>query len=226
MTNKDLIKIHLTLKDYVTPDGRKIQSCLTAGLNEARYLTARDTNTGKDDPQNKHGHRNRWTGAMCYMTVLDQIGSCYRPKNKTAITDSCCLSKKANKKLRASAIEKALRYFTDLGEREICALYALRNAFFHDFALVNNNNDRPCLQHVFLVDAHETNPIVILPENNWDGKMSSRNSKNATYVNLQAVGDLVEKIYQNLLELHDKKQLAVELEGGEDELINRYSFSY
>ena len=224
MTDTDAITIHLTLKNKKTADGRTIQSCLTAGLNEARYITARHTDTGIPDPSNQHGHPNRWTGAMCYMTILDQIGSCYRPKQTPVITDSCCPNQ--NGRFKASAIEKALRYFSNLSDGHICALYALRNSFVHDFALMNKNSNRPTLQHHFLVDASATEPLVKLPQNIWDGNIQNLNMANATYVNLQALGDLVEEIYKILTDLHSKKELVLVLDGGEAELLRRYSFIY
>ena len=104
---------------------------------------------------------------------------------------------------------------------EIFVLYALRNAFFHDFSLFNKDN--PKYLHQFIVDNHPTNKVVVLPKNNWDGKLDNINKDNATYVNLQALGDLVEGIYNKLLDLSDSGDLEIELEGKENELATRYS---
>jgi hypothetical protein len=212
---KDLspIQIHLTLKDYATPSGRKLQSCLTAALNEARYLTQRDTSTGLPDPQNEHGFLGRWSGAMCYITILDQIGKCYRPKSKPKIENG-------------SSIIKALTYFTTLTEDEINAIYALRNAFFHDFSLLNINKDKPKFQHVFSVEGHPTNSLITLPKVNWDGQIDTRTSDTATRINLKALGDLVEDVYKKLLVLEKDGELILDLPGGEHELVNRYTFGH
>jgi hypothetical protein len=146
---------------------------------------------------------------MGYITILDQIGKCYRPKNKLQLKES------------KSAIIKALNYFTDLNDKEINALYALRNAFFHDFSLFNKFNSKYLYQ--FIVDNHPTNPVAVLPKNDWDGKLDNICNDNATYVNLQALGDLVENIYKMLLELSNNGDLEIELEGQENELVSKYS---
>jgi len=211
MINLDAIEIHLTLKDHATEDGKKIQSCLTAALNEARYITARDTSTGLPDETNKHGSLGRWAGAMCYITILDQIGSCYRPAAKAKIHNG-------------SSIEKALHYFTNLHADEIVAIYALRNAFLHDFSLLNIYPKKLQLNHSFIVDNHPTNHVVFLPADQWDGQIMTRSLTNQTYVNLRGLGDLVEDVYKELLILHSKNELLIDLAGGENELINRYTY--
>jgi hypothetical protein len=125
-----------------------------------------------------------------------------------------------------SPIMKALFYFTDLCEKEVEAIYALRNAFHHDFSLLNldEQHRRPKYIHHFQVNAHPTNHIIRLPSTQWDGDINNRNNENATYVNLQALGDLVEKIYAELIKLEAKGELILELAGGETELKARYIF--
>jgi hypothetical protein len=196
------IQIHLTLEGYKTSTGQTIESCLTKALREARHITGRNKSTGLPDPENTFGDLGNWSGAMCYMTILDQIGKCYRPKSKTKCT-------------RGSPIVIALTYFSSLSSDEISAIYALRCAFFHDFSLYNKH-DNPKLQHTFAVENHPTNPVVILPKSNWDGKMSSRTSDNNTHVNLRKFGDLVEEIYENLISLETKTELILELPGGDE----------
>lgn len=207
------IQIHLFLEGYETSEGKRIDSCLSAAFHEARHITGRNKLTGALDPENQWGYLGSWSGAMCYMTILDQIGKCYRSISKPQITN-------------CSPIEKALVYFSSLIDTEISAIYALRNAFFHDFSLYNRNNSNPNLQHTFTVDNHPTKPIVRLPKTNWDGQMSSRNPDNNTYVNLKTLGDLVENIYRDLVLLESRSELVLELDGGEEELLNRYTFTY
>jgi len=206
------IQIHLELKGYKTTTGQIIESCLTAAIREARHITGRNKSTGLPDPKNKCGYLGHWSGAMCYITILDQIGKCYRPKSKPKIAER-------------NSIKRALLYFSSLSEDEISAIYALRNAFFHNFSLSNKNEKNPKLQHIFVVDSHPTNKIVKLPALPWDGN-STRTARNTTYINLKTLGDLVEEIYRNLISLEAKNELILELPGGKTELINRYTFTH
>jgi len=207
MDNKDAIKIHLTLNYEKATDTRVYFSTLCGALKDSRKMTGRNILNGMKDNSNKFGHLGSWLGAMGYITILDQIGKCYRPKNVKPIK-------------KTSAIIKTLRYFSDLSLSEINAIYALRNAFFHDFSLVNIDN--PKYIHRFIVDNHSTNPLVILPIEKWDGVYEHRNRNNVTYINLQSLGDLVEDIYKKLLELNSENKLNIELKGGANELLMRY----
>lgn len=202
------IQIHLSLKEHRTQNGLILDSCLTAALREARRITGRNEDTGSPDPSSKFGYLGHWLGAMGYLTILDQIGKCYRPKGTPKITSNM------------SPIKKSLRYFTHLSEGEIDALYALRNAFFHDFSLFNKDKTRNL--HHFLVDNHPRKPVVMLPKEKWDGNLQNQKAENTTYVNLKTLGDLVETIWQNLMRLQSNNELSIELKGGAEELLARY----
>lgn len=212
MESTNAIKNHLYLNSETDTNGRVTESSLVHALRNIRLITDRNQDTGIPDPPD--GYLGNWIGAIGYITILDQIGKCYRPKTKEKITTNI------------SPIQKTLFYFSELENEEIWAIYALRNAFHHDFSLLNL--DKPQMRqkyiHHFHVNAHPTNPIVKLPTKKWDGKINTRNSDNATYVNLQALGDLVENIYTQLLQMENANELSLELEGGEAELEARYIF--
>jgi hypothetical protein len=209
MDKKTAINTHLKLNYQKANDGLIYFSTLCGAIKDSRKMTGRNIDTGAKDGSNKFGHLGSWLGTMGYITILDQIGKCYRPKSKVQLEKS------------KSAIIKALSYYTSLNDLEINALYALRNAFFHDFSIYNKDN--PKYLHQFIVYNHPTNPVVVLPKSNWDGKFKNISNDNATYVNLQALGDLVENIYKKLIELSDLDDLEIELEGKEFELVSRYS---
>lgn len=211
---KDLsaIEIHLTLKNHEDISGAKIQSCLTAALTEARILTGRNQDTGVPDSWFKP-ELGRWSGAMCYSTILDQIGTCYKRKGVKTLSSN------------TPSIKKVLHYFTNLSEDKINALYALRCAFLHDFNLINTSH-KPELQHVFNVFQHPTKTLIELPEVKWDGNLYDlRSLANFTSVNLLAFGNMVEDIYNLLILLNSENILEITLAGGEHELLNRYTFS-
>jgi hypothetical protein len=204
-----VLKAYLTLEGYKTPHGMIMESCLTAALREARIITGRNSKTGLVDPENKCGYKGNWMGAMGYITFLDQIGKSLKPTYCERIE---------NKK---SDIIKALTYFTNLPKEEIEALYALRNAFFHDFSLYNSN---PKNLHFFQVHVSDTGNVVNLPSEKWDGDIDNLKATNQTVINLKTLGDLVEDIYKLLLKLEESNELKIELKGGEKELLRLYTF--
>ena len=212
MIDLTAIEIHLTLESHPTKTGKKIESCLTAAIKEARQISGRNIQTGAID-LSKFPSSTQWTGAMCYLIILDQIGKCYRPKAKSKRTD-------------LSPIERALNYFTTLSEDEIAAIYSLRNAFFHDFSLFNSNSSKPKYQRTFSVLNSLTEKVVTLPKNQWDGDFINHKAGTTTYINLKALADIVEDIYKFLFILNADKQLILDLAGGENELLNRYTFSH
>ncbi len=208
------IKNHLNLNSETDSNGLVTESSLGHALRNIRLITGRNQDTGIALP---HGYLGNWIGAIGYLTILDQIGKCYRPLSKSKITPA-----------NMPSIQKALVYFTNLIEDERIAIYALRNAFHHDFSLLNRDEQKKRAKYIhhFIVDATPTSPLIKIPTTKWDGKIENLNQENHTYVNLQAFGDLVEKIYKTLLELESKNELSLELDGGESELQARYLFCH
>ena len=200
---EEAIKIHLS--KHPPREGIHIFSGFTAALRDARTVTGRDE-LGRKFDHTKHGC---WLGAIGYMALLDQIGTCFKPKQKSYE--------------HGNSIRKALRYFSNLSDDDIDALYALRCGFAHDFSLHNINRRKPSLTHRFRVGVGASTDIVSLPRVRWDGNYESKNQDDFTTINLEAFGDLVESICQRLLALTNNDQLEVVLPGGSDELLRRYS---
>jgi hypothetical protein len=203
----NIIEVHLSLNSLKNEQGIIFESSLVHALRNIRLITGRDEETGI---ASSDGYLSNWLGAIGYFAILDQIGKCYRPKIKDKIITNI------------SSIKKALIYFTPLSNEEINAIYALRNAFMHDFSLLNKDDTKNF--HHFGVYAENTEKTIILPKHKWDGNIISRNQTNLTIINLQAFGDLVENIYKSLLELNSANQLSLDLDGGETELKARYIF--
>ncbi len=180
-------------------------SALVRALGNVRKETGRDHNGNKVAGQN-HGS---WLGAIGYMAILDQIGKCFRPRNRIPLYD-------------LNSIQRALRYFTRLGSLKINAIYALRCAFTHDYSLYNQNRKDPTLQHRFTVTQGTEPPLVKLPKVPWDGDILNRKDSNQTVINLEKFGDLVEEICKRLISLHNRRKLEISLKGGADELNQRY----
>jgi hypothetical protein len=210
MQDKEVIHIHLT-SSYIETLNGTFFSGFCGALKDARKMTGRNVNTGEKDGSNEFGHLGSWLGTIGYLTLLDQIGRCFKRVNGPIIEDN------------KSGIIKALKHFSPLDDNQINAIYALRNSFAHDFSL-QNINGRAGLTHHFVVDNSSTEPLIILPSEVWDGDLASKSNINLTKINLQALGDEVEKLVKNLIQLNSDNQVEIILEKGQEELIKRYFF--
>lgn len=186
-------------------------SGFVAALRDARKFTKRNPNDGQKLTDDSCGDHGSWLGAIGYLSLLDQIGKCFKPTGAAAINNE-------------NSISKALKYFTNIPHAEVDAIYALRNAFAHDYSLYNINNNKPSYTHHFTVIQSPVHPLVRLPQTQWDGNIANRTQANLTVVNLEALGDTVEHISSTLLQLANNNNVEVTLPGGSDELIQRYSF--
>lgn len=167
--------------------------------------------TGQILPSTQGIVAGSWLGAIGYMTLLDQIGSCFKPRSHATIAES-------------RAICRALSYFSSLSRPEQLALYALRCAFAHDYSLYNIHKD-PLLTHRFVTNAALTGPVVILPTAQWNGIYSNFQSGTQTKINLRAFGDLIEDIARQVVQLAAQNDLEIILPNGSDELVVRYGIA-
>lgn len=211
MPKKKAIASHLFDSPVVPlPDGRKLKiiSGFAACLKDIRVSTGRDPQSGiVIDPQ----RTDSWLGSIGYMVLLDQIGSCFKPKNVQLA--------------QGNSIMKALSHFTNLGNDEKQVIYALRCALAHDYSLININAKEPKLTHNFGL-TRGSGVLIRMPKTQWDGNYQNRNANNQTLVDLQELGNLVENICKNLFALANKDELEIILTDGTDELIQRYTFQY
>ena len=177
MSSKQAIELHLT--NHPPAEGIRVFFGFAAASRDARKVTGRDE-LGKKVDHTKHGC---WLGAIGYMALLDQIGTCFKPKQKSYEN--------------GNSIRKTLKYFSNLSDDEIEALYALRCCFAHDFSLHNINKEKQSRTHRFRVGVGASTHIVILPSVRWDGNYESKGLDDFTAINLEAFGDLVESISTN-----------------------------
>jgi hypothetical protein len=153
-----------------------------------------------------------WVGALGYLALLDQIGTCFVRKGRPDRSTSA-----------SNPIVSALQQFTELADDEIAALYALRCAFAHDFSLFNVHPSRPELTHCFHLFAESKGALVKLPKTPWNGDYSRRSPECRTSIGLTLLGDMVEGICGRLLEMARTGALLIKLDRGPDELDERYS---
>ncbi|WP_417600459.1 hypothetical protein [Owenweeksia hongkongensis] len=211
MTDKEVINYHLT-NSYIESSSGTFFSGFCGALKDARKMTGRNIYTGAKDGTNHFGHLGSWLGTIGYLSLLDQIGGCFRRLSGPEVEEN------------KSGIVKALKHFSNLDDNQIDAIYALRNSFAHDFSLQNVGR-RPGLIHHFEVGNSSIEPLIVLPNDYWDGDLESKSKDNLTKINLQALGDEVEKLVKNLIQLNSESKVEIILENGKDELLKRYSFA-
>jgi len=209
MPEQQAILTHLT--NFSQGQNVTYFSGFVAALRDARKFTKRNQDDGQKLIDDSCGDHGSWLGAIGYLSLLDQIGTCFKPIGTATINNE-------------NSISKALKYFTNIPHLDIDAIYALRNAFAHDYSLYNINHKIQSYTHHFSVKQNPVDPLVSLPQTQWDGIIANRTHANRTVVNLEALGDTVEQICSTLFQLANNNNLAVTLPGGSDELIQRYSF--
>jgi hypothetical protein len=212
LTEKQAIDAHLNDRPPISlANGikAKITSGFWACLCDARRFTGRDSTGAIVDFDKSQS----WLGNIGYLILLDQIGSCFKDKNKSLVC--------------GSSIQKALTYFSDLTKPEIDTIYALRCALAHDYSLINipKKRNQLTLQHQFILRAR-TGKLVTLPDQRWDGNIQNTTLANLTFVDVGELGNLVEGVYSKLLSLAANNSLEIVLSGGKNELINRYTFGF
>jgi hypothetical protein len=210
MDPREAIKMYLfgdSLSEVV-----KETSCFIAALRDARKATCRQIN-GDTLPDINHGS---WLGAIGYMVLLDQIGGCLKPKNRQ--------SKYKN------GFKKALDYFeSGLNDDDINALYALRCSFAHDYSLINIDKNfkgidksKDKLTHCFHVGGGKASKVVELPKERWERDFKNISDDEITYINLEALGDIVEKICSKIIDKFHRDEL--ELSVPVEQFLKRYFF--
>lgn len=217
------------LLQYLNPDqpftyrGCQRHATLIAGLRDCRQLLNRNLETGD---RTQGSDAAIWLAAIGYFSVLDQIGSVFQKVDGVARTRN------------GNSIVYAIENFSNLErfgvadedrEKTICALKALRNAFTHDFNLLNipaSRNRDHLEQHKFTVFSDSTERrLVILPERMWDGNIDEKNfnaTDDSTFVNLFQFAELVESIYSSIVAgINDD---SVEANGSVHTILNKYTF--
>lgn len=215
------------LLDFLNPHqpfrfmGSRRYSTLIAAFRDCRMYTKREISSGNYNPKIEYGNEGNWLGAIGYFTILDQIGSCYMPIGEPEPDKNTNSIKFAIEKFGFDLINNDIH--------KLHALVALRNAFTHDFNLLNiprNKSLANLQQHKFTVVAEVSDDwIVKLPEELWDGNIEEKdfyNTSDSTFVNLFGIGNLTELIFSRITELvqEDRIDLRIPIL----RLINKYTF--
>ena len=211
MDQQTAIDIHLSLKEPNKVNGTSYFSCLGHALKEARKVTGRNLESGDlEDESGSH----KWLGAIAYLLIVDQIGECY--KTSKTIPEV------------GSPFRKALHYFSDLSKEDSKILYGFRGSLVHNYSLISrykNKDSNPwdyC--YVFELEADNDSQLINLPQEEWKGDINLIDrKKHSTRIILKKVGDLAEKIYENICVLHKKGNLETNM--APEDLIKRFTFT-
>jgi hypothetical protein len=200
--------------------GGSRHSTLIAGLRDCRQITKRDINTGKYNKNRLSGDEGSWLATIGYFTILDQMGSCFKP---IGVAES-----KSPNSIKY-AIESFGYDLVDNDQRVLNALIGLRNSLTHDFNLLNVptlEKLKELQQHKFTVIADsDLNWIVRLPLERWDGNIEGKifsDNTNTTFVNLFQIGNLTENIYNKIYQLVQSNN--IELREPLLKILNKYTF--
>jgi hypothetical protein len=174
---------HLT---FTAPtEGARI-STLAAQIRDARGAVGRDLDSGHYLNPADEAHAASWLGAVGYLLLLDQIGTCFAVAGGTDQSPQ--------------EIKRALEYFAPdrVAPDEINALYALRCSLAHNYSLVNMppNVNKADMYYRFRLHPAPAPHVAITHANQWDGSLKGIVSDGSqdTEVSLRALGDLVEEI--------------------------------
>ena len=193
------------LSEEPVPEVRRQRwSTLALCLRDARRAAGRCVETGEMlHPE----FATSWPGAMTYLSLLDQIGRAVRRTRLTATqTQRAQIGGTNEKPFRA-----ALLQFTDLGDRRISALYALRCSYSHFFGLVNENHDQR-LRHRFVLHA-DHGELVRFPPRPWDGSYPAHGGQRTkvgpvgTWIDLWTLADTVEEVVADLRSRHTRGEI-------------------
>jgi len=209
MSNEDAISYFLNERIDPEVNIQGSFSSFNMALYEVRRITKRDKFTGK---RNSSYESSSWLGAIGYMSLLDMLGACFKPKSAVKIEEG-------------RDFVRALKYFSeDFTEDEMLALYALRCAFTHDFSLCNVHSNEK-LRHIFVIRIGNNDNVVELPTIPWDGRYDNKTKDNQTIVYIEKFGDIVENICKKIGIFAKNNDLEIILPGRADELISRYTSS-
>jgi hypothetical protein len=191
--------------------GLRYVSGFVAALGDARAASGRDEN-GVVVEEGQTGH---WLGAVGWMVLVDQIGTCFRPTPSALTTPTPPCGR--------SLLDAMHWWYPELPEPEAKALYALRCAFAHDYSLWNKNSD-PELQHCFVVDRDPVQ-FVRLASDQWNPP-DPPTPTNQTVVSLRRLGDVCEEIVARVRKAAGDDELDIVLPDGVNELEFRYAITF
>ena len=178
-------------------------------LKSARYHTGRNIETGQridqaggipieyanrdDIIENNLCNAEVCCGLILYLILLDLIG--------------CLFGKRTGVKCNGrNGIERALKAFSKLGDKEIRAIVYLRNTLAHNFGLATEENANEKFKYILSFDIDA--PAIQLPSISWTGDYSDKNDSSSTVVGVYALCDEIEKVVSYIYKIYDEGDLT------------------
>lgn len=164
MTNQEFITKLLDINQPMEEMPTRF-STIALLLRGARKLTGCDLNSGKYEMNelfNKENfldqtyHSFQLSGLINYLIFLDQIGSTFKPKDKSPIRIT-------------NGVFCALKYFSTVDDPKIQTIRALRNSLAHQFGLATKEDPDLKPPRKFSLSTKRNADIIILPTKEWDG---------------------------------------------------------
>ena len=209
------------------------QSCLVMALENARRLSGRDKDTGKNreactyennngeisksigyipelyesclNPNNSFGTEDTLIGGLIhYLILLDLIGNVFCSKQGT--------------------IREALKKYSPISdEKEQDAIYALRCCLAHNYGLINKNKKNQRLQHKFTLLLNGAEKMIKFPTTSWKGDYTNKDEAMSTQIDVNKLIDAIEKTYQKIKKMAENEELPLCDEIEETELLARFT---
>ena len=176
----DQAALHRYVFQVETPENGGHVSTFRAALHDARKFGGRNLETGIVEGE----ATAVWSSVLLYLVLMEQAGKviCPAPDRLT----------------KGSDLRDTLRRFASgLDEDDLDVLYALRNAFAHEFAMANPNAKDPSLNHRFQF-ALAGDPRVVIYNGHWNGEFGSKSVGGPTEVNLTALAVMVERVVDDI----------------------------
>ena len=196
-------------------------SCLVIALHDARLLNGRERETGKHKniiltSENDFYDPNSFLGLIGYLILLDMIGG---------------LFVKVGFHSKKSSIYKTLKQFSNFKDDEIDVIISLRNSLAHNYSLVNipiSDKENKSKLHKFELIFTQTNFIISIPSesNRWNKDFSNKNEMSSTKINVRALIDEFEDVYQTLKTEVNNGNVSLLKEISLEELKSRFTIRH
>jgi hypothetical protein len=193
-------------------------SCLMLALTDARNLSMYNAKKGDIELEffeNRNSFINPFSliNVINYLLILDMIGEIFTSNsNKTR------------------KIFNSLKRFSNLIEKDIHVIIALRNSLAHNYGLINipthekYNLDQ---RHKFMLISNRSNNLIDYPTVPWTGEYNDRSDYSYTRIGLVNLFELVEEVYSNLkTEVQNDPLSILSLKQGVKELKARFTIIY
>lgn len=180
--------------------GVRRNSSLLAAYNDARGATHRDRKTGAYEDDDAAAHSASWLGVIGYLAIIDQIG--------------CCFGLAGANPTGRNEFLRGLELFSDVSALDAEALYALRNGLMHGYRLAGRSNSLKRDYRFALVNDADASLVT---EIDFEGQPR-------TQINLRAVGDLAERMLEQLRKELDGARLQMAAGMDIHEFVELYGF--